>query len=548
MESPKIYHSTYPAPYCATNISLSQFLTDYNPDAVTRDKVILEDDWSGRSLTYGSLRSKAAEHAWSLRERYGLKAGDMVAISAPNSVDHILLIHSVLWTGATIALMNFLSTEADFFHYFTICKPKLVAIDPSLHDMTVRALKRVPSLGRVDIISLGGPHPDLVNYPSAFENKRRLPIFDLSLGDNRNHTAAICFSSGTSGNPKGVELSHYNLIASLGGIRSTDPAFYNSESRCVFFAPLCHIYGLNTVGLMGIWLGAYTMLMKKYDLNELLKLSTSCKANTLRIVPSIALAMTKALTLNTHDLSSIKFIMCSGASLQQDVIKSLQKKFNQAPIFQGYGMTETNIATLRSHEWDRVGSVGRLFANIEARIVDDNLKDVEEGQDGEMLVRGPTVFRRYLNNPAATSETFHNGWMRTGDVLHFDSEGFLYLTDRKKELIKYKGFQVAPSELEGILTSHPLVDEGVVCATWDHNEGTEIPMAYVTLSNVVPADPGARQKAIVEIQQFVNGKVSPYKKLRGGVEILQEIPKTASGKILRRLLPARLARGQQAKL
>ncbi|CAO2648201.1 Nn.00g074680.m01.CDS01 [Neocucurbitaria sp. VM-36] len=548
MTKQRVYRSIYPAPYCPTNISIPQFLTQYNPDAVSNDKVVLEDDWTGQSLTYGSLRQTASQHAWALRERYNLKSGDVVAISAPNSVPHVQLIHAVLWTGATVGLMNFLSTADDFVHYFTICKPKLVAIDPNLYETIAKALAKISSLRRIPVISLSGFHSELETFPQNFNCQRRLPAFDLSASDNREHTAAICFSSGTSGKPKGVELSHHNLIASLAGIRYTDPAFYNSRGRGVFFAPLCHIYGLNTVALMGVWLGSYTMLMKKYSLDELLRLSSVCKANTLRIVPSIALAMMKVATLDVHDLRDIKFIMCSGAALQPEIIQVLQKKFNQAPIFQGYGMTETNIATLRSHEWNRVGSVGRLFANVEARIVNDNLNDVDEGQDGEMMVRGPTVFRRYLNDPAATRETFHDGWMRTGDVLHFDTEGFLYLTDRKKELIKYKGFQVAPSELEGILTTHHFVDEGVVCAKWDEKEGTEVPMAYVTLSSVVPKDPSGRRNAVIEIERFVNGKVSSYKRLRGGVEILEEIPKTASGKILRRMMPARLAMARTAKL
>jgi|TARA_R110002003_G_scaffold206_25_gene15913 acyl-coenzyme A synthetase/AMP-(fatty) acid ligase len=138
--------------------------------------------------------------------------------------------------------------------------------------------------------------------------------------------------------------------------------------------------------------------------------------------------------------------------------------------------------------------------------------------------------------------------MRTGDVLHFDADGFLFLTDRKKELIKYKGFQVAPSELEGILNTHPFVDESVVCAKWDEKEGTEIPMAYITLANLALKHPRGRSYAVNDIARFLNEKVSPYKKLRGGIEVLDEIPKTASGKILRRLLPARLAMVRSSKL
>jgi 4-coumarate--CoA ligase len=166
----------------------------------------------------------------------------------------------------------------------------------------------------------------------------------------------VCFSSGTSGKPKGVELTHFGLIASLAGIRSSDPSFYNAENRGVFFAPLCHIYGntlvlcpkfaeligrrqsgLNTVALMSTWIGAYVMLMKRYSLDGLLSLSAKIQANTLRIVPPIAFAMTKMSNIEQFDLSSVKYIMCSGAALQEEVIENLQKRFNKAPIFQGYG-------------------------------------------------------------------------------------------------------------------------------------------------------------------------------------------------------------------
>lgn len=189
-----------------------------------------------------------------------------------------------------------------------------------------------------------------------------------------------------------------------------------------------------------------------------------------------------------------------------------------------------------------------LTLHREARLVDENMQDVPSGQDGELLVRGPTVFRRYKNDAAATSSAFHRGWLRTGDVLHFESDGFLYLTGRRKELIKYKGFQVAPAELEGILTSHDDVVEGVVCAKWDEAQGTELPMAYVVLSGRVGQGAEERRKVLKEIRAFVDGKVSAYKRLRGGVEALEEIPKTASGKVLKRLLPGSIKEAKTAKL
>ncbi|KAH6673101.1 acyl-CoA synthetases/AMP-acid ligases II [Halenospora varia] len=551
----KIYKSHYPPPHVPTDLSLSQFLTIYNPDSVLPDKIILEDDWSGKSLTYGGLRENAARFARGLREKFGERVGKggVVGICGGNGVDHVQAIHAVLWSGATAALMNPMSTVNDFVHYFEICRPGLLITDAELVEKVRTALERVRGLEDTEIVVLGESDDssslgETLQFPSDFESSKKLPILDLTNGDNREHTACVCFSSGTSGKPKGVELTHYSLIASLAGIRASDPAFYNSENRGVFFAPLCHIYGLNTVALMSTWLGAYVMLMKKYSLPTLLSLSSQIRANTLRIVPPIAFAMTKSQEMNNYNLASVKWIMCSGAALQEEVIENLHRRFKGAPIFQGYGMTETNIATLRAHESGRVGSVGRLFANVEARLVDDDMNDVEFGKEGEMLVRGPTIFRRYMNDPKSTNEAFHDGWMRTGDVLKVDKEGFFYLTDRKKELIKYKGFQVAPAELEGLLITHPYVNEGVVCAKWDENQSTEVPMAYITLTEAGQNYAGGREQALKEIREAVDRTVASYKKLRGGVEVLDEIPKTASGKILRRLLPARLARGRGSNL
>lgn len=194
-----------------------------------------------------------------------------------------------------------------------------------------------------------------------------------------------------------------------------------------------------TVVLMGSWIGLYTMLQKKYTLSSFLELSAKTRSNALRILPTIAVAISKE-SFDPSRLSNVKYIMCSGAVLPTPTIEYFRKQFPGAPIFQGYGMTETNITMLRPESAHRVGSVGKLFAGIEARIVNDEGRDVEEGKQGEMLVRGPSVFRRYMRNEQATKETFDGEWMKTGDVLRVDKEGYWWLTERKKELIKYKGY------------------------------------------------------------------------------------------------------------
>lgn len=191
------------------------------------------------------------------------------------------------------------------------------------------------------------------------------------------------------------------------------------------------------------------MLQKKYTLQTFLELSAQTDANALRILPTIAVAITKERSFDLSRLSRVQYIMCSGAVLPTPTIAHFRTHFPNAPIFQGYGMTETNITMLKPESAHRVGSVGKLFAGIEARIVDDDGRDVEEGQQGEMLVRGPSIFRRYLRNEDATREAFDGEWMKTGDIVRVDAEGYWWLTERKKELIKYKGY-VYVSQLPNI--------------------------------------------------------------------------------------------------
>ncbi|KAF9735111.1 phenylacetyl- ligase [Paraphaeosphaeria minitans] len=566
MHSPKIYTSPYPPPQVPSNFSVSQLLQLYNPDDVEGNKVICEDDWTGKKITYAGIRVESARGAYSLRHYVGVNEGDVVCICAPNSVwdalrlhryladrekvDVVQLLHAVLWCGGIAVLVNPLSTEYEIAHFLEVSQPKVLAADADTWPALFGAAKRQNMTGLQTISLHGAQSPFDKNCPlhSLFTQKASLPAFDLSQRDSREHTAVVCFSSGTSGKAKGVELSHYNLVASMLVIRATEPNYWSAGIRGVFFAPLCHIYGLVTVALMGTWVGLYTMLQKKYTVPSYLELSAHVNATALRILPTIAVQISKQTSFDLSRLHSVKYIMCTGAVLPTPTIKHFRKHLPNAPIFQGYGMTETNITMLKPESAHRVGSVGKLFAGIEARIVDDEGKDVEEGAQGEMLVRGPSVFRRYMRNEEATRETFDGSWMRTGDVVMVDKEGYWWLTERKKELIKYKGNQVPPAELEAHLNSHPCVREGAVCALWDDVQETEVPIAYVALTAEAIASKQDKGAMLADIRQHVDSRVAAYKRLRGGVEVLDEIPKSGNGKVLRRLLPARLVRERKGKL
>ncbi|KAF1958576.1 acyl-CoA synthetases/AMP-acid ligases II [Byssothecium circinans] len=547
MPQHRVYRSPYPAPQFPTDLSISQLLQRYNPDDVQGDKVICEDDWTGQTLTYGSLREGSAKGAYGLRHLVGVEEGDVVCICAPNSVDVVRLIHAVLWVGGIAVLVNPLSTEYEAAHCLDISRPKVVAADKSTWQTIAGAAER-QGLSGLKSISLHGGESPFADVERVFDQKYSLPAFDLSNRDSREHTAVVCFSSGTSGKAKGVELSHYNLIASMLTFRATETFFWSSGVRGVFFAPLCHIYGLLTIALMGSWIGFYTMLPKTFSLQDFLELSATTNATALRILPTIAVAISKQTTFDLSRLTAIKHILCSGAVLPTSTISFFHKNFPSAPIFQVYGMTEGNVTQLKPESAHRVGSVGKLLAGNEARVVDDDGNDVEEGQQGEMLVKSPSTFRRYMRNEEATRQTFDGEWMRTGDVVRVDTEGYWYITERKKELIKYKGNQVPPAELEAHLNSHPLVSEGAVCAIWDEEQGTEVPIAYVALTPEAKTSKQDQKEVLEGIRQHVDSKVAGYKKLRGGVVVLDEIPKSGNGKVLRRLLPARLARERAGKL
>ncbi|PSN69819.1 acetyl-CoA synthetase-like protein [Corynespora cassiicola Philippines] len=464
-------------------------------------------------------------------------------------VDVVRFIHAVLWCGGIAVLINPLSTEYEVVNYLEISRPSVLAGDASTWPALLAAASRQDLL--VDkSISIDGKDlnvQNIITLNHLFSQQESLPPFDLTGRDAKHYTAVVYFSSGTSGKAKGVELSHYNIVAHMLALRATSPSYWNASVRGVFFAPLCHIYGLMKVALMGAWVGFYTMLQKRFTLESYLDLSVKVSANALRILPTIAVAIVKQSDFDISRLYNVKYIMCTGAVLPPAIIEIFRKYMPKASTIQGYGMTETSVTFMIPESAHHIGSVGKLLACIEGRIVDDEGKDVPEGEEGEMLVKGPTVFRRYMGNPEASREAFDGPWMKTGDVVRVDKDGFWWLKERKKELIKYKGFQVAPAELEGHLNSYQDVSEGAVCALWDENQGTEVPIAYIALTPAAKAMRGQRNEILRNIQEHVNSKVAPYKKLRG-VVALDQIPKSGSGKILRRLLPARLARARAVRL
>jgi 4-coumarate--CoA ligase len=385
-------------------------------------------------------------------------------------------------------------------------------------------------------------------FPQDIITSHTTPLapYDLSNRNNTKIPAGMVFSSGTSGKPKAVVLTHHNLIAHLLTIRATNPFTHNGHMKEVFFPSFAHIYGIVSAVLLSAFVGSYVVAMKQYDFFRYLSGCAGIGATILRLVPATAIRMVKnpAVAALGLDLSTVKFIMCSGAPLSSDVIEGLQGIMHpQTVVLNGYGMSETTVALLRE-TWpeNKAGSVGKPAAGVSLRIVDDDYNDVPPGRAGQCLVKSPTVFLEYKSNPAETAQTFRDGWMCTGDIVRIDEDEFLWLEGRKKELIKYKGNQVSPSELESVLLEHPFVNDAGVCGVSD-GRGDEVPVGFVSLTSGVERT----EQVLIEVKRFVEERVSPYKKLRGGLFYLETLPKGNTGKLLRRELVATYENGKKVK-
>ncbi|HEY3192186.1 MAG TPA: AMP-binding protein [Solirubrobacterales bacterium] len=450
------------------------------------------DAATGAVTTYAELAAKVDAVAASLQGQ-GIGKGDVVALVGPNSAEWAVAYYAILRAGGVVTPINPLLTAEEAGKQIENSNAKLVIDDP----------------------------PSVVEgaEPGATPDEVYVSPDDL---------AALPYSSGTTGRMKGVMLTHHNLVANIEQAWNSMPL--NDEDVLVGLMPFFHIYGQTVVLNMGLAKGSTIVTMQRFDLAGLLDVVERHGVTWLHIAPPIVLAFATAPEIEDRDTSHLKMVISGAAPLDADLAQRAQARIG-APVRQGYGLTEISPVSHKSRlarvEETPPGSIGALIPNTEARLVDPETgEDAAEGEQGEIWIRGPQVMRGYLNNDEATAETLvGDGWLRTGDIGRVDENGFFYIVDRLKELIKYKGYQVPPAELEAVLVSHPRVkDAGVIGMPME--DGGEAPKACVVTDDGVEAE---------ELMAYVAERVAPYKRIRE-VEFVDEIPKSASGKILRRLL------------
>jgi acyl-CoA synthetase (AMP-forming)/AMP-acid ligase II len=483
------------------------------------DQPAMVDGPSGRILTFGALKASIDGLAAGLAAR-GIGKGDVVGLYLPNLPEYAVLFHGVCSAGATNTTVNPLYTAGELAHQLTDSGARmLVTVPPFLENARLACHEA----GVEDLVVVGEgdgatPLSELIDNGAEPPRPEIDPASDL---------AVLPYSSGTTGLPKGVMLTHRNLVVNI--VQANAVNRIQDGEVVLAVLPFFHIYGMQIVMNQGLRAGAKVVTMPRFDLGEFLDLIESERVTRLFVVPPIALALAKHPAVEGRDLSSVRAVMCGAAPLGADLEGAVAQRLG-CLVLQGYGMTETSPLTHQNPiEADRIrpGTVGVAAPNTECRLVDPETgADVEPGEPGELWSRGPQVMKGYLGNPDATAGTLdEEGWLHSGDIAVVDDDGYFTIVDRLKELIKYKGYQVAPAELEALLISHPDVADAAVIGVPDEEAG-ELPKAFVVVQGDATDD---------EILQFVAEKVSPQKRIRL-IERVDEIPKSPSGKILRRVL------------
>ncbi|QWB24902.1 MULTISPECIES: 4-coumarate--CoA ligase family protein [Streptomyces] len=486
----------------------------------------LIDGTDGTTLSYEQLDRFHRRVAAGLAEA-GVRKGDVLALHSPNTIAFPTAFYAATRAGATVTTVHPLATAQEFAKQLTDSAARWIVTVSPLLDVARRAAELAGGVREIFVCDSATGHRSLIDMLASTAPE---PVIDI---DPAEDVAALPYSSGTTGTPKGVLLTHRQIATNLAQLEGAIPA--GPGDRVLAVLPFFHIYGLTALMNAPLRKGATVVVLPRFDLEQFLAAIQNHRITALYVAPPIVLALAKHPAVAQYDLSSLKYILSAAAPLDARLAAACSERLGLPPVGQAYGMTElspgTHVVPLDAMRDAPPGTVGKLIAGTEMRVVslDDPGKDLPAGESGEILIRGPQVMKGYLGRPDATAAMIDpDGWLHTGDVGHVDDDGWLFVVDRVKELIKYKGFQVAPAELEALLLTHPGIADAAVIGRYD-DDGNEVPHAYVV------RQPSATGLSEAEIMMFVAERVAPYKRIRH-VTFIVGIPRAASGKILRRQL------------
>ncbi|GFQ07548.1 4-coumarate--coa ligase-like 9 [Phtheirospermum japonicum] len=503
----KTFHSLRP-PISLPPSTTPFSLPDYVFTLLHSPTASLIDAATGRRIPLSDLPRLVRTLASNLRRKFHLSKGDVAFVLSPNSIHIPVLYLSLLSLGAVVCPSNPLSSASEISRQIHVS-------GPSIAFAAAECAPKLPAL-RGGTVVLDSPDFESLLLLRPDRDEDTVRAADVC----QDAAAAILFSSGTTGRVKGVELTHRNFIAGIAGVRAAR-AVRPSPAVTLCAVPFFHVYGF-VLCVREVALGGSVVVVSQRNLESILRAVGELKVTHLAVAPPTVVAMVKSEAAEKYDLRSLEAVLCGGAPLANSVIERFKQRFANVSILQAYGLTETTggiTRTIGVNESKVIGSNGRLASNCEAKIVDH--------------------LTGYVGDKEATAAMLDSeGWLRTGDICYFDSHGFLFCVDRMKELIKYKGYQVPPTELEDALLSHPAIFDAAVIPFPDESAG-QIPAAFVVRKSGSKVNDS-------EIMEFVAQQVAPYKKIRR-VFFIDTIPKNAPGKVLRKQL-IELASGIVSKL
>nr|AGW24660.1 4-coumarate:coenzyme A ligase [Albuca bracteata] len=528
-----VFRSKLPDIYVPDHLPLHSYCFEKLSDFSDRPCII--DGATDRVHTYAEVELASRRVAAGLH-RLGVRQGDVIMLLLPNSVEFAFSFLGASYLGATSTTANPFYTPAEI-HKQAVAAGATLVVTESCHVGKVRGLEAVRA-----VVVIDGPVPDGC-----------IPFGEVAAGDEAevpevvidpDDVVALPYSSGTTGLPKGVMLTHRGLVTSVAQqVDGDNPNLhFTRDDVLLCVLPLFHIYSLNSVLLCGLRAGSAILLMRKFDAVRMMELVERHRVTIAPFVPPIVVELAKNPAVDRYDLSSIRMVMSGAAPMGRELEDKLREKMPNAKLGQGYGMTEAGpvlsmcLAFAKEPFDVKSGSCGTVVRNAELKIVDPETGfPLSRNQPGEICIRGNQIMKGYLNDPEATERTIDKeGWLHTGDIGYVDDDDEIFIVDRLKELIKYKGFQVAPAELEAMLITHPNIADAAVVPMKDELAG-ELPVAFVLRSN-------GSEITEDEIKQYISKQVVFYKRIHR-VFFIEAIPKAPSGKILRKDLRAKLAAG-----
>lgn len=478
--------------------------------------------YQGDSLTYnqlGELTGKLACGASDL----GIGKGSNVLLLLPNNLEFVIAYYGILKAGGTVVPTNPLYKGNELKHHLSDSGSMAIITSEDCYPL-VKEVESKTALKTIILADAEGIEGTVSLKKILTEYPARPPGFASKPKDD---VAAIEYTGGTTGLPKGVMLTHYNLVANA--IQNAVWFDWNNKDVIIGLLPFYHSWGSCTCLNSSIYAGARVIVLSRFDAEELMMTIERERATVLYGAASMFIMLASNPLITRYDLSSLKYVKAGAMPIPVE-IKERWEQLTGVRMVLGYGLSEASPETHNSPpERVRPGTIGIPVIDSDARIVDAETGETElaPGQVGELVIRGPQVMKGYLNQPEDNQETLRNGWLYTGDLGFVDEEGYFHIADRKKETIKYKGYTIAPAEVESVLYEHPAVKECAVVGKSEASVG-EIPKAYVVLKDGchLPEE---------ELILFCEQRVAAYKKIRE-VEFIEEIPKTPVGKVLRRLL------------